>query len=349
MFHAAAKALSRASQEVATVGKPDPDAPEAEEFATRLGHVLGLDLNVVPIESLFHDDNGPHILKQGTKPTRPAELGRLEIVAHGEHMQKAADDLERAESTTLRSLRAQALAGTFRALSTAAGGDLHDAVARFAFAASDALGRGAAATQTDDFVNGLRSAAAILLAPQSGKEAPLAEDMARIVATFQDMRGASGEVEAVEKTEAPYTRPAAESVAVTPERTTAAPDVRPPGEYLEEANDLVGSWARYQRYVATHGVGEPSLEALLAGPTEASVAAPAQVVLVTSEASSVVTDDVVEVAALQYSGEAAIARANELRDEVRRQLRSESPNSDTIDSLVEELTELVELARLEHT
>jgi hypothetical protein len=71
--------------------------------------------------------------------------------------------------------------------------------------------------------------------------------------------------------------------------------------------------------------------------------------LVTSEASSVVTDDVVEVAALQYSGEAAIARANELRDEVRRQLRSESPNSDTIDSLVEELTELVELARLEHT
>jgi len=348
LFHAAAKALSRAAQEAATIGSPDPDAPEANDFATRLGHVLGLDVDVVPIESLFHDDNGPHIVKEGTKPNRPAELGRLEMVSHGEHLQAAADDLEESGSATLRYLRAQALAGTFRALSNAGGGELNDAVTRFAYAAGDALGRGAAGTQTDYFVGGLRSAAAILVATHSGgDESKHADDMSRVVTVFQGMRGTSGEVEAAETTHAPYSRPAAESVAGPQGRTTPAPTEMDPGEALPETNDLSGSWARYQRFVDTHGPGEASLDELVAGPPADPGSAPAAspAPYVTPETSTAVTDVVVDIAELEYAGESAVARARQLRDKIRSQLRDEPPDTDILNSLVEELTDLVALVR----
>ncbi len=354
LFHSAAKALSRAAQEAATIGTPDPDAPEASDFATRLGHVLGLDVDVVPIESLFHDDNGPHIVKEGTKPNRPAELGRLEMVSHGEHLQQAANDLEEAGSATLRSLRAQALAGTFRALSSTGGSELGDAVARFANAAGDALGRGAVGTQTDEFVAGLRSAADVLTGTQSGgDESKLADDMLGVVTVFQGMRGTSGEIEAPETTHAPYTRPAAESVAASQARTTPAPTETDSGEALDaldalpETNDLSGSWARYQRYVDTYGPGEPSLDELVAGPPADPVSAPAAspVPYVTPEASITVADSVVDVTELEYAGESAVARARQLRDKIHTQLRSDPPDTDILDSLVEELTDLVALVR----
>jgi len=319
LFHSAAKALSRAAQEAATIGTPDPDAPEASDFATRLGHVLGLDVDVVPIESLFHDDNGPHIVKEGTKPNRPAELGRLEMVSHGEHLQQAA--------------------------------------ARFANAAGDALGRGAVGTQTDEFVAGLRSAADVLTGTQSGgDESKLADDMLGVVTVFQGMRGTSGEIEAPETTHAPYTRPAAESVAASQARTTPAPTETDSGEALDaldaldalpETNDLSGSWARYQRYVDSYGPGEPSLDELVAGPPADPVSAPAAspVPYVTPEASITVADSVVDVTELEYAGESAVARARQLRDKIHTQLRSDPPDTDILDSLVEELTDLVALVR----
>src|SRR5216683_43864 len=48
------------------------------------------------------------IVRRGTAatPTRPATLGRLELVSHGEHLRQAADSLERAPSATQRELRA---------------------------------------------------------------------------------------------------------------------------------------------------------------------------------------------------------------------------------------------------
>lgn len=348
LFHAAAKALSRAAQEAATVGTPDPDAPEADDFATRLGHVLGLDVDVVPIESLFHDDNGPHIVKEGTRPNRPAELGRLEMVSHGEHLQQTADCLEQAGSATLRSLRAQALAGTFRALSSTGGNELGDAVARFAYAAGDALGRGAVSTQTDDFVAGLRSAADVLIGThRGGDESKLADNMSQVVTRFQSMRGRSGEVEAIETTHAPYSRPAAESVAASQVQPTPASTETDSDEALPETNDLSGSWARYQRYLDTYGPGEPSLDELIAGPPAdpRSVPTTSPAPYVTPETSTTVTDSVVDVAELEYAGESAVARARQLRDRIRTQLRSDPPDTDVLDSLVEELTDLVALVR----
>src|SRR2546427_8625536 len=68
--------------------------------------------DIVPIETLGT------IVRRGTAatPTRPATLGRLELVSHGEHLRQAADSLERAPSATQRELRAHTLGTTFRAL-----------------------------------------------------------------------------------------------------------------------------------------------------------------------------------------------------------------------------------------
>ena len=358
LFNAAAKALSRAAQEAATVGEPDPDAPEANDFATRLGNVLGLDVDVVPIESLFYDDNGPHIVKEGTKPIRPAELGRLEMVSHGEHLQEAAADLERAGSATLRSLRAQALAGTFRGLSGAGGSELHETIARFAYAASDALGRGAASAQTEEFVAGLRNASAVLIASSRGDEPKLTGDVVQLVHRFQGMRGTSGEIEAPEATHAPYTRPVAESVAAPPVLTApAAPPIEVPDD-PSETNDLAGSWVRYQRHVDELGLGEPSLDELVSGlPAEPSrstpepIAAPtpSPVPSLTPATSTTMTTDVVDVADLEYSGTSAVTRAKELRERIRDELGSDPPDTDELNSLVEELTDLVALVRPDNT
>src|SRR5206468_1054727 len=82
-----------------------------------------------------------------TSGARPATLGRLELVSHGEHLRQAADSLERAPSPTQRELRAHTLAGTFRVLSSAGGGAVAERVAEFAQAAREAVTSGIAVNQ----------------------------------------------------------------------------------------------------------------------------------------------------------------------------------------------------------
>ena len=135
LFNAAAQALSRASREISTVGQADPGAQETLDFAQRLGAILDLEREVPAIESLYHDDAGPHVVERGTASLRPGELGRLELVSHGEHLRLAADQLEQGQAAAQLELRTQALAATFRALAAAGGDALQDAAARFATAA----------------------------------------------------------------------------------------------------------------------------------------------------------------------------------------------------------------------
>ena len=65
----------------------------------------------------------------------------------------------------------------------------------------------------------------------------------------------------------------------------------------------------------------------------------------TTETSATVTDDVVDVAELEYAGESAVARARGLRDQIHRQLGDVPPDTDILAQLVEELTDLVALVR----
>src|SRR3989442_5207823 len=130
LFQAAATAIAKSAREVAERGRPDPEGPEFRNFAALLVKFLESEPDVVSVTSLYYEDAGPHVVKQGVPAARPATLGRLELVSHGEHLRQAADSLERAPSATQRELRAHTLAGTFRALAQAGGRALSQRVAR---------------------------------------------------------------------------------------------------------------------------------------------------------------------------------------------------------------------------
>src|SRR3989475_10364096 len=114
LFQMAATSIAHAAREVAERGRPDPESAEFRRFAGLLVQFMKSEPDIVPIESVAT------IVRRGTPPggesARPATLGRLELVSHGEHLRQAADSLERAPSATQRELRAHTLAGTFRAL-----------------------------------------------------------------------------------------------------------------------------------------------------------------------------------------------------------------------------------------
>src|SRR5437899_11798587 len=156
LFQGAASAIAKSAREVAERGRPDPEGPEFRSFAALLVQFLASEPDVVPVTSLYYEDAGPHVVKQGVPAARPATLGRLELVSHGEHLRQAADSLERAPSATQRELRAHTLAGTFRALAQAGGGALPERVAQFAAAAREAVSSGVAVRRPAELAGVLR-------------------------------------------------------------------------------------------------------------------------------------------------------------------------------------------------
>src|SRR4051812_3136495 len=170
LFQMAATSIAHAAREVAERGRPDPESAEFRKFAGLLVRFMDSEPDVVPIETLGT------IVHRGTprgatsEHARPATLGRLELVSHGEHLRQAADSLERAPSVTQRELRAHTLAGTFRALGSAGGGAVAERVAEFAQAAREAVTTGIAVNQPALFAAELRKAGEILSPSGTGGE-----------------------------------------------------------------------------------------------------------------------------------------------------------------------------------
>ena len=109
----------------------------------------------------------------------------------------------------------------------------------------------------------------------------------------------------------------------------------------EDAPGLVGSYQRFDRLVATLGMGAPSLEELLSGPP----AWPARTTPPAAPAASAApaADGIVSISELLYSGDAATRRLTTLRDQVRQVLAGASPNGTVLKDLIEEVFDLVEL------
>ncbi len=310
MFRAAAKAIARAAREVATAGEADPNAPEAAEFIRLLGAVLDVKSDVVPIESLYFADAGPHVVQQGTAPARPSQLSNLELVAHGEHLRQAADALERAQSGPQRELRAHALASTFAALATVGAGLFDAAVAAFARAAREALARGMAVADAPRLIEHLREAASVLTAAGREAEPALAQQMNAIATGLATGARAAGSSPAPAAPRAP-------APAAPPSVAAAVAD--------DDGFGLAASFARYERYVAALGVKPASLDELLAGPP------------------AVPGEGIVPIAEICYSGPAAIERAMSLRTQVRAALAGTKADSAHINDLLEEIFDLFQL------
>ena len=335
LFQAAAGAIAGAAREVAEQGRPDPDGATFRAFAGKLVKFLGTtesEPGVVPIASLYFDDGGPHIVKRGTPAPRPATLGRLELVSHGEHLRQAADSLERAPSATQREPRAHTLAGTFRALMNAGGGPLAGGVAEFAAAARDAVRDGVAVQQAPAFAAELRRAGDILARSSTEDEGTLA---AELVGVTDRVRALGGPVVPVES--------------LAPAAPAPAPTPVPTEEAVEETPDLIGSWIAYER-MAADGLGAASLDVLIAGatavappapttpaPVPAPVTAPAPVVVV-APPKAPAEPEIVDIKTLLYRGESARRRAAELRSAAK------TVSGEELRALVDEVCDLVDLA-----
>jgi hypothetical protein len=337
LFQTAAGSIAHAAREVAERGRPDPEGAEFRKFAGLLMRFTESEPDVVPIDTLFHDDAGPHIVQRGTPPARPATLGRLELVSHGEHLRQAADSLERAPSPTQRELRAHTLAGTFRALGGAGGGPVAERVAEFAQVARDAVTRGIAVNQAAVFAVELRRAGEILSRSGAGDEAALAAELATVTAAVRALLG--GGVAAT-ATATPRVVPIESLAPTASPRPPAhrAPLTAPPAdEPVPESADLVGSWVAYQR-LAAPGFGTASLDVLLRGPStdsgrpttpgDRSPAPPR----VSAEPA------VVDIRTLLYRGARARQRAQELREAAKR------VNGDELRAIIDEVCDLVVLA-----
>jgi len=317
LFQGAASAIAKSAREVAERGRPDPEGPEFRSFAALLVQFLESEPDVVPVTSLYYEDAGPHVVKQGVPAARPATLGRLELVSHGEHLRQAADSLERAPSPTQRELRAHTLAGTFRALAQAGGGALPERVAQFAAAAREAVSSGVAVRRAAEFAGVLRRAGDLLTRSSAGDEAALAAELDGLTEALHALGGPGA---------GPLPSPT--PTGPRPAAATASPPLAAADEAVPETPDLVGSWAVYQRLTRA-GVGPASLEEIVArtAPRAPSL-----------DTGRPVDSSIVDIRTLLYRGERALQRAQELRAQATH------ATGDALRALVDEVCDLVALA-----
>src|SRR5437773_5960629 len=334
LFQTAAAAIARAAREVAERGRPDPEGADFRQFAGLLVRFMESEPDAVSIGSLYYNDSGPHIVSRGVPAARPATVGRLELVSHGEHLRQAADSLERAPSATQRELRAHTLAGTFRALGSAGEGAVAERVAEFAQAARDAVTSGLAVNQPTLFAAELRRAGEILSASSAGDETATAAALAAVTLAVRRLGGAAG---AEPGRPAPAPGPPRAPVPPPPPTTpadrapprvsgaTRAPSLqaRQPPIGAESATDIVGTWTRYQQLVAA-GVGPASLEELIAGTIVHRPRGHGS--------------DPVDIRTLLYKGARARERVQELREAAKR------ASGDALRAIIDEVCDLVVLA-----
>ena len=325
LFQMAATSIAHAAREVAERGRPDPESAEFRKFAGLLVAFMESEPDVVAIETVAT------IVHRGTPPSgesaRPATLGRLELVSHGEHLRQAADSLERASSATQRELRAHTLAGTFRALGSAGGGPVAGRVAEFAQAAREAVTSGIAVKQPALFAAELRKAGEILSASGTGDETVMAAALAAVTLAVRRLGGvepprpAPAPAPQRAQPQPPKPPPSAAPPTTPADRARVSGATRATSLAAEASPDLVGTWTRYQQMVAA-GIGPSSLEVLISG----------------GSAKGGNGGEPVDIKTLLYKGAGARQRAQELREAAKR------ASGESLRAIIDEVCDLVVLA-----
>lgn len=359
VFDAAAKALARAAREVVDVGRPALDSAQAGAFATALLGAFAGTGQILLIEALFYDDAGPHVVRPGEAPS---PLSRLELVGHGEFLERAADELARAASPVVRDLRLFTMAASLRPLGGAGGPPVALSLGRFADAGRTAIERGAAGADVEAFAAAVADAARALRTVQTGDEAP-------VVARLETAIGRLGAIAGTVAAPAPPAHK--RTTRVVPELAEMpAHGVPAAAPAADDERDLAWAFASLERLVTERGVPLGSLEELLGAPTVASTApadergvvdieslAPDEdkaVVPIESLApdedegvvpieSLAPEENVVPIETLLYNGQAALRRALELKAELAALAASPGQASARLYELQREVFDLVEL------
>jgi chemotaxis protein histidine kinase CheA len=309
-----------------------------------LADVGGAD-RVIPIDRLFYDDAGPYVVNAAPNPpTTPAQRFRMEVVSLGEHLHRVIDEArsaqdaiqrEYARGELSRALRAiRATAASFGQMSVAQTveaylertGDLNvsalDAISSFASTISPAATAPTPALGADTApirMSAARSALASLGTPNHPRPAPLAP------AAPPPRASVPVSIPTPPPQHAPPTPP---TPPVSHARVFAAVHNPQPAAPARPSQQM--PWPSQHAAPSTGGQSLESTIAAFESLSNERMAEPAAI-----------DNDLLPVDALLYRGRAALDRALEIRDAIRK-LGVAPPRE-----VLEELYDLVELARYE--
>ena len=284
---------------------------------------------VVPISDLFYKDDSGVVEASQNPPTSTAERFRLELVSLGEHLRQVVDSARRANDAASTTRSRRDLKRALRALESSALSFGRSEVATF-------IGEHVSAADHVDFLGlaALEDLAAVLTDPGT--------DDTRLASRLRETAGGRDFSSAIGMgfgDEQPTVEPSAAASAPTPRQSSPlsiatpsfnAPAVAPPAPVAVPAPVQVPA-----------PIAATALDSASAALIDSSIAALDRLNDVPFSAPvSLPEDEVVPIETLLYRGRAALDRAVEVRDEMKR---SGTRDSESID----ELFDLLELARAE--
>jgi chemotaxis protein histidine kinase CheA len=308
------------------------DTPQYRSFLIALDAVLaessGAD-RVIPIADLFYNDPGPHIVSTAPNPpTTPIQRFRMEVVSLGEHLHRVIEEARRATDEIQREHARGQLGRALRAIRATAASFGQMAVAQTVEAYLERTG--------DLNVSALDaiSSFAATISPAASAPTPAIQPAVQPLRMSQAQRAVANI--GMPRAEAPPAAPKRHTIQ-TPVAAPPAPEAPAAAAAGAPAASSADAPAAHARvFEAVHAAATerpPSLDQAIAAFDSLSnerFAEPAPL-----------ETEVLPVDALLYRGRAALDRAMEIRDELRRAGGQPAP------ALLEELYDLVELARVD--
>ena len=325
LFAAAAAVLRRVSRDIAATGRPATSMGEMVAFESALSAVAdesGRADRIIPIAELFPGDGSSGVVSAATHPpTTPAERFRLEVVSLAEHLRGVVAEARSHGGGDQRDRLSRDVRNAVRALGATANSFGEKLVARFAAEWSTrASALEASALAAVD-------AAAALFTNPDLSAADIARGLERLGSGASPVRPTP--MASPAQPAPPRPRPPAAGPAPAPAAAAPAPAGAMPNAAAPTAGGARG------RVRTPTG---PALRALLQdGLTGLSTLETTPL----SQPAELPDADVVPIESLLYRGRSALARAAELREEIRNQ--GDAPSRD----IVQELFDLIDLALVE--
>ena len=327
----AAAALLRSVSQGITGGTPVTVAsPQYRAYLTALDGMLahgGLADRVIPIADLFYNDAGPHIISTASNPpTTPIQRFRMEVVSLGEHLHRVIEEARQATEEIQREHARGELGRALRAIRATAASFGQMAVAQTVEAYLERTG--------DLNVSALDaiSSFAATISPAASAPTPTLQPAVPPLRMSQAQRAVANigmpraEATPPHRPSNPVARASGptEMINLAPAASRATP--------AQGGAQARGFEAPTAPLPPRAAVGKP-------GPLDDTIAAFDALAGERLAEPAPVTEEVIPVDALLYRGRAALDRAIELRDQLRKAGGPPAPE------MLEELYDLVELAR----